>query len=103
MTAVRVTIFYCDIFLLPKKVPSARVPCPRPARVPVDGRPAAVPLHEGAAHGGVLHRHAGLEALLLRHVRARQELGPHQRVLTRGKDCNKPLTVMSETPDTVAV
>lgn len=41
-------------------------------------RPRAPP---GAADGGVQHRHAGLEAELLRHVRVGPQQRPHERLL----------------------
>ena len=82
------------------KVPPSGVPGPRAARLPVYRRPAPVPLHQGAADGGVLDRHPGLEDVLVRHVRAGQEFGPHQRVLTRGElvwycfDPTDPFTIL---------
>ncbi|XP_047641054.1 AMP deaminase 2 isoform X5 [Phacochoerus africanus] len=49
--------------------PATRVPVPRPHGFAVHRRSPAVPLHQGAADGRVQHRHPGVEAQLLRHVR----------------------------------
>lgn len=53
--------------------PTAGISRARTHRVTVHRRSTAVPLHEGTADGGVQHRRAGVEAVVVRHVRAGAE------------------------------
>ena len=51
-------------------VPLARLPGQRPQRLHLHRRPPPVPLHQGAADGGVQHRRPSVEAVELWYVRA---------------------------------